>query len=909
MLKDRAELLNDNVTDSTMQEHILGDIGKGLSPYLNFLDPMQHIESVMEGIQGSVLYETTLHIAWDLWDFRDYQMNGSQDFGSMLTVTGSVDTAWATTCKQYAERYWPDTAGTVLKALESIHAFDGDFGLSVTKFIKGARVKVRGTKRQTIQAAQQLTWMASAFRTQPSPPDSPMGLSRVVFQAAGSNRFSINCLPFQPAPDTNGSCWLPLFKGCVIAQGFPTPERGSEIGVEMSLDAMACLSCVEYPVHNDGVIVLKGWSAVLYPVRASSDFGMIQWHLVSCDDPDDEQLVKSLTSVTYVRNWKDASLDTIRHSRSFLGYCSSARTHLGAKDYEPQSSDRKSGAGLERSRIFWQKKVGVSMGTGGMGAFGFTAAGELGFSKMLFANMSARENFGRVLDLSKKTPVLIYDVSKLTAWLVPELMVVLHITRSWFLEREDLAEREIDKLPSVNVSEDGGQAAYDAITSNTSLEFKRTTADAQAWKFMEIVKDSLRILKACRDTSDRSQSSNSASWLLSWFQAPRLYGWDMADMIDARDYTYRKEISMHKNSDDKWISCIANHPDVLVLLCRDIQPPIRPAESEQICRNWNPVPSGENYLVSTLRCLKDLARHCNGGDDGRKLTEKCYWSRPPGSNPFVECNYKSRSGCDRLQTLVDKGAIRPKTLPNAGAVVFGSGAQIIEKCQKPKARHSERAKEKTSTKVVNNSIAGTAMDEKSSINRPSSSTTSGSTTMASDHESTHKSPTSSRRSSTSAGSSHNLQTNTETTTQPTSTTNPHNSLAIRSSSAAIAHSQCLSLVLALSQRNEHAETEIEVSKINDLIKEGEDIYEVYLQQKEELRGQDNLITEMHARLDGWIRARVTRSKSVGGDTEVGKREGGGAEVEAENGSTTAMEETDGDGYGYEEGLEVEDLYD
>jgi hypothetical protein len=313
--------------------------------------------------------------------------------------------------------------------------------------------------------------------------------------------------------------------------------------------------------------------------------------------------------------------------------------------------------------------------------------------------------------------------------------------------------------------------------------------------------------------------------------------------------------------------------------------------------------------VSTLRCLKDLARHCNGGDDGRKLTEKCYWSRPPGSNPFVECNYKSRSGCDRLQTLVDKGAIRPKTLPNAGAVVFGSGAQIIEKCQKPKARHSERAKEKTSTKVVNNSIAGTAMDEKSSINRPSSSTTSGSTTMASDHESTHKSPTSSRRSSTSAGSSHNLQTNTETTTQPTSTTNPHNSLAIRSSSAAIAHSQCLSLVLALSQRNEHAETEIEVSKINDLIKEGEDIYEVYLQQKEELRGQDNLITEMHARLDGWIRARVTRSKSVGGDTEVGKREGGGAEVEAENGSTTAMEETDGDGYGYEEGLEVEDLYD
>lgn len=254
MLKGSAELLNDNTTDSTMQEHTLRVIGKGLSPYLNFLDPMQHIESVME---GRVPYEATLHIVWDLWDFRDYQMGESQDFGSMLTLTGSVDAAWATTCKQYAERYWPDTARTVLKALESIHAFDGEFGLSVTKWIKGANVKVYGTGRQIIQAAQQLAWMASAFRTQLSPPDSPTGLSRVVFQAAGSQRFSINCLPFQPAPDTNGSCWLPLFKGCVIAQGFPIPERDSEIGVEMSLDAMACLSCVEYPVHYDGVIVLK----------------------------------------------------------------------------------------------------------------------------------------------------------------------------------------------------------------------------------------------------------------------------------------------------------------------------------------------------------------------------------------------------------------------------------------------------------------------------------------------------------------------------------------------------------------------------------------------------------------------------------------------------------------------------
>lgn len=39
--------------------------------------------------------------------------------------------------------------------------------------------------------------------------------------------------------------------------------------------------------------------------------------------------------------------------------------------FEPQRSEDVSGALVETSRAFWQKKVTVNMGTGGMGAFGF----------------------------------------------------------------------------------------------------------------------------------------------------------------------------------------------------------------------------------------------------------------------------------------------------------------------------------------------------------------------------------------------------------------------------------------------------------------------------------------------------------------------------------------------------------
>lgn len=56
--------------------------------------------------------------------------------------------------------------------------------------------------------------------------------------------------------------------------------------------------------------------------------------------------------------------------------------------------------------MFWQKNVTINIGTSGMGAFGLEAAGEIGFSRAAVASMAARESFDRVLDLSRRTPVI-----------------------------------------------------------------------------------------------------------------------------------------------------------------------------------------------------------------------------------------------------------------------------------------------------------------------------------------------------------------------------------------------------------------------------------------------------------------------------------------------------------------------
>ena len=160
-------------------------------------------------------------------------------------------------------------------------------------------------------------------------------------------------------------------------------------------------------------------------------------------------------------------------------------------------------------------------------------------------------------------------------------------------------------------------------------------------------------------------------------------GWDLADAVDARDHTPRKEIKVHKNSSDKWIKHIAQDPSVLVLFCRNIAPPIRPAYPAKICRAWNPIPSGQNYLVTPIRLLRDLANHCNGGNGGRKLTDKCYWCKPSGSNPWKSCDFESDKGCKRLQQVVETEKTPPKKLWPNGAVIFGYKEPKEKACLRP----------------------------------------------------------------------------------------------------------------------------------------------------------------------------------------------------------------------------------
>lgn len=100
-----------------------------------------------------------------------------------------------------------------------------------------------------------------------------------------------------------------------------------------------------------------------------------------------------------------------------------------------------------------------------IGLFGLAVEGESDISKTARASMADRDNFNKVLDVSAKRPVIMYDIDARNGCLVPKICVIRHLTRLWFTGREDLPQKEIDRLPYAPLAEDGGRAAFDMLNN------------------------------------------------------------------------------------------------------------------------------------------------------------------------------------------------------------------------------------------------------------------------------------------------------------------------------------------------------------------------------------------------------------------------------------------------------------
>jgi hypothetical protein len=94
-------------------------------------------------------------------------------------------------------------------------------------------------------------------------------------------------ISFQTVPPhgTENLSWLSLFRGTSIASGFPVPDRGGEVGLELSYKHFDELIAPYQAVLSNGGFIIRTDEEVFVPVKKVDD--RVQWHVILGGDTKD----------------------------------------------------------------------------------------------------------------------------------------------------------------------------------------------------------------------------------------------------------------------------------------------------------------------------------------------------------------------------------------------------------------------------------------------------------------------------------------------------------------------------------------------------------------------------------------------------------------------------------------------
>lgn len=162
------------------------------------------------------------------------------------------------------------------------------------------------------------------------------------------------------------SCCLPLFKNFIMADGFPVPERGREVGVEISFEAMVSLGRISYSLEMPTGTILKGHSTMLIPTYITSE--SIQWHFVGSERPG-EYISPDLIPDSLKPDMVDFNVDILRRRRGFVGYYKEAYIYAGTKDSRFDQV-KLSDAERQPTTLRIGREISPSISSSGMGIFG-----------------------------------------------------------------------------------------------------------------------------------------------------------------------------------------------------------------------------------------------------------------------------------------------------------------------------------------------------------------------------------------------------------------------------------------------------------------------------------------------------------------------------------------------------------
>jgi hypothetical protein len=696
-----------NIQTPSIMSYRSGEIAEMFPPSLiasaRLQEPLNDISACIEKAFPNAdkpIQEVRVEVSWDLTRYCRTCLDGPKDlkdFKAALTVSGTVDKAYATTCAEYMQQFWPeaewDLLDLIYKAIKSdpdeptgmfcllpkrLHSTDRSLDYESTngklkicldyiaedeeakmlpdqEYTGGVGiVTVDGSRADLISIAQQMAWLGACFRT---PRLGQLDYSDVSFFQKSSTSFSLELQELRPI-EVDKLCWYPMFVNTVLAFGFPAPPRNGEKGVELPFELMTALGRIWYPKEFLNGFVLKGYSTALIPV---SRYGTsIQWHYVSKPDRLTMEELETLHPEVLV----DLDPDSIMRPemRMFLGLYKTAVINLGT---EGSGYDRiqKSQAPVEKGKPVFARELTISLG---LSKF---VSGVVGTKVRVPAPMHPNITMDdRILDellrASRFKPMLLFDLDTRRGWIVPELSGILHLLHTWASDSTG-PPRFSSSIPHARISRRGGPAAYHAIFKQRSLLLQEASGNDSPLYLIDAARQMCKFLSFLTDAAKKQKEE-------VFPRSSYLYGWDFIEVArknpDGRRMVEAKICRALK-------TFLAN-PDMVVLMGKNLGQPIRPLQPNALCASWTPVPHHRDFVVVSVPLIEHLTESRHGEANCPRIAEKQYCTRSPQGKLFEPCVWDDKHHCNRVQQIGSHPP-DPQSYPlfstgGNGAILFGT---------------------------------------------------------------------------------------------------------------------------------------------------------------------------------------------------------------------------------------------
>ena len=638
-------------------------------------------------------------VHWELPGFLKAFFSDDVKLGDVMTLTGAETEAYAVACRTYLKEAWPLISDILLQALEdfllpaslafikvshgmllfisslSFHCIsvkkaetlsltecdatdeDSRSGyptISITNipnqssegkigdssYTSAANFAILATVDEHVHIASALKWLCAAIRHSPSESLS-LSEAHIIESSSLLSPFTIEMAPLTAIKET--SCWHNLFLNTVIAQGFSIPSRTDGKGLEISFSDMVKLSRTLRLVEYDRGTVAEGAQNLLVPVKRLSNDGGIQWHL---EGKWSKHTLKGrrkkitaaeiLTRMPFKNCLRNLEIEALKTERNFLGWTDSALISLGTSQISSSMDFSSSGASRphqEKTRVS-SYNFGLGLSHWGGATFGVTATTSSIASRF---SRDTKKDLEDTLQDAGKESIVLYDYNEKTAWHIAKPSVILFMAQLLCEYRHIRAYHHDGEtpvpVPIASRSTNGSQAALEAIRSSFQLKLEKGKNQVGTFAgLLELICLGLEI----------AQQHASGAWdnaVKHKKAAPKgIVGFEMMEIIKESPVLNVKE----ERVDQPW-SHIAQDGG-LVLFVKDLGQAIVPANPGALCKNWQQVPSGRNYLAAgslgLSHVLMDFARS--------RLSDRLEWDFSHPTNHSESCMV---SRCRRVQFL------------------------------------------------------------------------------------------------------------------------------------------------------------------------------------------------------------------------------------------------------------------